>query len=106
MILTITIDEKNETIVISDGKMKTQAEGYILFVATEGVTNFVSCYGNSEAIAYSVGDAYGTALGEKDEEQRMLLKVFKRMFDAIRYIRHRLGKEITIEELEDEGTIH
>ena len=94
MKITIDISETNKTIVVSDGITTTRAEGIALFIA--GEQDYVSAYGDSDAIARSVGNAYGTShqLGEDSQ----MFKMFKKILTALRFVREKINQTITSEE--------
>ena len=94
MKIEIDICEEHKTIVVSDGITTTRAEGVALFIA--GEQDYVSAFGDSDAIARAVGNAFGTShqLG-KDSQ---MFKMFKKILSALRFVNERINQEITEEE--------
>ena len=66
----------------------------MLFIA--GEQDYVSAFGDSDAIARAVGNAYATShqLGEDSQ----MFKMFKKILSALRFIHSKLGQTITEEE--------
>ena len=94
MRITIDIHEENKTIVVSDGITTTRAEGIALFIA--GEQDYVSAYGDSDAVARAVGNAYDTShqLGEDSQ----MFKMFRKILSMLRFINSKISQTITEEE--------
>ena len=94
MRITIDIHEENKTIVVSDGITTTRAEGIALFIA--GEQDSVSAYGDSDAVARAVRNAYDTShqLGEDSQ----MFKMFRKILSMLRFINSKISQTITEEE--------
>ena len=94
MKIEINICEEHKTIVVSDGITTTRADGVALFIASE--QDYISAYGDSDAIARAVGNAYGTShqLGEDSQ----MFKMFKKILSALRLVNSKISQTITEEE--------